>query len=486
MIKTIKNFFSKNILNDSAFRIVYFTNLFLNSIAILDIVSVFVDALILLWSLFIFTDKIKRKVLKVKYLNLILLFILFSLITAVVNIKIGFPINFIANLGMIYNTVICFFIFYGMYTDKNFDSIKNESILLFKIIVILTTFFTVVSFIMILMCDSFSIGWDMPIIVRYEHILGIVKGKNSFRFTGVYINPNIVAFCSVVSVIFCHMLYNSSEFLKNKSKPIKLLSLVLLNAINLTAIILSDSIASFLFLVIYFVFWFFYKLIVENKSFSIKSILKKAIVFFVASVVLIVGLFTVRSGLQNGASNVIDEIYSIISSSKTDINLDENVHFGRQNHDIRDGSGRRRLLKQAFVIFSKHPILGIGNTNIVDYGKLYFEEGIAFPNFHNGYISILVCNGIVGFLIFMMFLILVMQKLIKFLFKYCKNLKYNIFPNLLMAILSYLIFALFEKTIFSEVNYMSLFFWLILGYAISFLYKYDKDNFIKINKNLNK
>lgn len=126
MIKTIKNFFSDNILNDSAFRIVYFTNLFLNSIAILDIVSVFVDALIFLWSIFIFADKIKRKVLKVKYFNLILLFILFSLITAVINIKIGFPINFIANLGMIYNTVICFFIFYGMYMDKSFNNIKNE------------------------------------------------------------------------------------------------------------------------------------------------------------------------------------------------------------------------------------------------------------------------------------------------------------------------------------------------------------------------
>lgn len=478
MIKTIKNFFSDNILNDSAFRIVYFTNLFLNSIAILDIVSVFVDALIFLWSIFIFADKIKRKVLKVKYFNLILLFILFSLITAVINIKIGFPINFIANLGMIYNTVICFFIFYGMYMDKSFNNIKNESILLFKIIITLTTFFTIVSFIMILMCDSFSFGWDMPIIVRYEHVLGIVKGTNSFRFTGVYTNPNIVAFCSIVSIIFCHMLYRSSEFFKNKSKAIRLFFLVLLISINLTAIILSDSIASFLFLVIYFVFWIFYKLIVENKNFSIKSILKKGIVFFIASVALIFGLFTIRSDFQSGASNVIDEIYSIISNSKAEVNLDENVHFGRQNHDIRDGSGRSRLLKQAFIIFSKHPILGIGNTNIVDYGKIYFEEGIAFPNFHNGYVSILVCNGIIGFLIFMTFLTLVLFELVRFLFNCSKNLGYNIFPNLLVAILSYLIFALFEKTIFSEVNYMSLFFWLILGYAVSFLYN-NQDNFIK-------
>ena len=44
--------------------------------------------------------------------------------------------NFIANLGMIYNTVICFFIFYGMYMDKDFEQIKRESILLFKIIYI--------------------------------------------------------------------------------------------------------------------------------------------------------------------------------------------------------------------------------------------------------------------------------------------------------------------------------------------------------------
>ena len=111
-----------------------------------------------------------------------------------------------------------------------------------------------------------------------------------------------------------------------------------------------------------------------------------------------------------------------------------------------------------------------------DYGKIYFESGIAFSNFHNGYVSILVCNGIIGFALFMMFLLLILINVIKFFLENCSNLKDTVFVNLFISFLSYLIFALFEKTLLSEINFMGIFFWIILGYIMSFFMEYQKEN----------
>ncbi len=495
MIKSLqKSHFSSLLLNDSIFRMAYFINLFLCSIVILDVVSVFINAVIFVWSLFIFNDKIKRKVLNIKYSYLIMLFIFFWLVTDFLHITVGFPFNFLANVGMTYHGAVCFFMFYGMYKDNKPEEIKKEAILLFKIIVFLTTLFNILSFIMLLFIDSFefggnipsiekyveiikNMGWDMPTIEKYEHTIGIIKDIDSMRFTGIYTNPNIVAFCSAVAIIFCHILYQSSEFLKNEKSYIKVIFFVLTISVNLAALILSDSIASFLFLVIYSVLWIFYKLLLESNSFSIKSVLKKSLAFLLVCIALIFSLFGIRSCFQDSASNVMDEIYSIISSVDIKKEADESIHFGRPNHDIRSGSGRRRLLNQAAVLVAKHPLLGIGNANIVDYGKIYFKSGIAFPNIHNGYVSVLVSNGIIGFIIFILFLVLVLTKLFLFLLKKCPTLKGNVFSNLFIAILSYLIFALFEKTMLSEVNFMGLFFWLILGYAVTYIYSYDEFDF---------
>ena len=474
MVKSIKKVCSENLLNESAFRIAYFISIFFSGVVFFDIVSVFFDAAILIWSVFILKNKIKNKTLNIKNSKIIVLFLLFSLITACVNVGMGFPISFLAGLVIIYHAAVSFFIFYGAYSGTTFESIKKEIILLCKILLSISTSLVALSFVLLLFGDSFSFELSFPIIDNYEHyerIIGIVKSTGSVRFTGVFINPNILAFSSVVSIIFCHILYRKNEFFYLEKKWAKILFVISVVSLHFSALILSDSIASFVFLVGYAVLCLFYKLVLENKISSVKSIIKHGIMFLVGCLVLIFGLFSLRSCLQDGASNAIEELYSIIMSHNSENNFDD-IRFGRPNHDIRNGSGRRRLLQQASYIFSKHPLLGIGSTNIVDYGKIYFDTGIAFSNFHNGYVSILVCNGLIGFVLFMTFLFAILFNLIKFFLKNSLELKNSIFVNLFISILSYLIFALFEKTLLSEINFMSLYFWTILGYATAFLMRY--------------
>ena len=476
MKESIKTICRKNILNESAFRIAYFISLFLSGVVFLDIVSVFLCMIIFIWSLFIFKNKLKHKILReVRYSKIIFLFILFSIITAFVNIKMGFPISFLAGLVIIYHSVICFFIFYGMYCESSFEKIKKEIILLCKILVTISTALVILGFIVLLVGDSFSFEFTIPIIDNYEHyyrILGIVKNTASVRFTGVFINPNILAFSSVVSIIFCHILYRTNQFYFLEKKWAQVLLVTLIVSTHFSALILSDSVASFLFLVIYAIFWLFYKLVLEKNISTIKSIVKHGIIFLFGCFILIFGLFALRAYFQNNASNIIDELCSIITNSTSPHEDLYDIHFGRPNYDIRSGSGRRLLLKQAMFIFLKHPFLGIGSTNILAYGDIYFESGAAFSNFHNGYISILVCNGIIGFMLFITFLFMILFDLILFFLKNFNSLKNTVFINLIICFFSYLIFAMFEKTLLSEINFMSIFFWLILGYCMSFFIKY--------------
>lgn len=477
MVKSIKKFCSENFLNESAFRIAYFISIFLSGVVFLDIVAAVLAAVVLVWSVFIFKNRIKNKTLDIKYSKIIWGFLIFSVVTAFVNIKMGFPISFLAGLVMIYHAAVCFFLFYGAYRGTAFENIKKELILLCKILLAVSTVLVALSFVLLLFGDSFSFEMSIPIVDEYEHykrIIGIIKNTGSVRFSGVFINPNILAFCSVVSLIFCHVLYRTNQFFKLEKKWAKVLLVTVIVSLHFSALILSDSIASFLFLIGYAILWLFYKMILENKLSSIKSIIKHGMIFFVGCLILFFGLFAFRDCFQDGASNLIDDFYSMFTNIHVRENIDD-IRFGRPNHDIKNGSGRRLLLEQAAHIFTKHPILGIGNANSVEYGKIYFESGIAFSNFHNGYVSILVCNGLVGFALFMIFLLLVLIKLIKFLLKNQNNLKETGVIKLFISVLSYLVFALLEKTLLSEINFMGVFFWAVLGYVMAFYMAHQKD-----------
>ena len=426
----------------------------------------------MIWGIFIFKENLKNKMENLKYSKIILLFLLFSIITACINIKIDFPISFLAGLVIIFHAAICFFVFYGMRIGTDFEQIKKEMFFLFKLTVVLATAFVTLSFFLLLFRDAFNIGITFPVLENYDHyerIIGIVKKTDSTRFTGVFINPNILAFVSVVSIIFCHILCRAKQFFCEAKPKLKFCLAAFVMAFHFTALVLSDSIASFLFLVIYIVLWLFYKLVLENRALSIKNVLKRSTLFLLSGLVIVLGFFSIRAGFQNGASNLIEDVYSVIASTTSRADIDEDIHFGRQNYDLREGNGRRKLLEQAAYIFSKHPLFGIGSTNIVAYGDRYFDTGIAFSNFHNGYVSILVCYGLVGFVLFMAFLIFVLRDLIKFFFKKCYLCQQDVFVNLLMCILSYLVFALFEKTLLSEINFMSVLFWSVLGYSVMFL-----------------
>ena len=481
MIESKKRCLKEFFLDPSVFRTVYFITLFASGIVFIDVFAYFLNWVTLVWAGIISINFILNKRIKnVKYHVLIILFLASAIISIIANsyivlFKEYIPV-YICNFFFIFHGFICFFILYGMHSENSKEKIKNEIYLTCKIILFCTTVFKILGFIIAFFKNAIIIKFpfnNLPTVLKElfepEYILGIVTKGSGTRFEGLFTNPNITAFYCSVSLIFCHILVTSKKFLKTKNNVLLYTVLAVCIVTNFVALILSDSYASFIFIIIYVICILFYKIVVSKDVSSNKVYAIKSLVFILVGFFLILSLFSIRSYFQNGASDIMSEFSSF---SSLDANLDEksfDIKFGRPNHDLSSGSGRKILLNQAYIIFKNKPIIGVGPSTIWYYGEKYFENGLIFPNFHNGYVSILVSYGIVGFALFMAFLILVFSKLFLFLFKNKKSYD-KIYPLLFSALISYLVFALFEKTMLSENNFMCAFFWLILGYATTFAF----------------
>lgn len=111
-IKTVKNFF----LNPSNFRITYLLTLFFANVCVIRTGAVFFQYVLMFWAaLIIFFYYIKNgRILKIKYSKYLMMYLVSITVTALINITS----NFWLNMLMAAHIAICFFVFYGMHTEK--------------------------------------------------------------------------------------------------------------------------------------------------------------------------------------------------------------------------------------------------------------------------------------------------------------------------------------------------------------------------------
>lgn len=464
----IKGYVCRFMEDTSLFRTVYIISLFLELVAFLDIIGAVMKVICIALSIpILYRHFIQTRIFPgIRYKRLLLLFVLSSLITGLIHIKD----NYLANIFMVYNSVMCFCIFYGMYIEGNVERIKKEMLTILKVIVMLSTIFVLVGFILVFIKDEVTISHKLCDLWNIKYALGVKRGLHESRLTGIYTNPNLLAFSCVVSVIFAHILFTRGYAFKRYDVLASRLILVACMLLNITALILTDSVASFIFLIIYIVVTLFYKLMVKGRQRFSWFAVKRGILFIVIGVLTVCFLVILRSSLQDSASNVVNDLHSVISKNTLVDEVD--VKFGRQQYDIRDGSGRRELIKQAIILFEQYPVFGTGRANFERYGKLYFKEGLIFSDLHNGYLTILVAYGVMGFSLFIVFLILSFMDIVFFVVRESENPENNkTLPNLFAMIVAYGVFSLFEKTILSECTFMAVFFWLIFGYIMAHMYK---------------
>ncbi len=465
----------KAVLTDnSLFRISYIVCLFFCNVSFIQVPAYVSLIFLFLWGAFLlfYNERKRRVITKTRFGLWLLAFVFFSTVTAVIHIADNFFYNMVIQL----HVCICFFIFYALHTEKHLN-FRRELYNICRFVVYTTTIVGVLG----LACLMAGISFEVMSIkfIIYEN-----------RFTGIYSNPNILGFVSVVALFCVHML-TKTNFIelsgKERVSRIWLLSAVAINGMSL---FLCDSNGAIVLMIFYVITFVLYKMFGSEREFSKKQVVVKLLALMLAGAFIVGSAFFVRFFTQAGFTEILEKAEAGLQL-ETDENIEddlfsatERITFSHINKNL--DSGRFRLWRQAASLFSDFPLFGIGKGNVYDYGENKFDNGIAFSDiygealskfatdFHNGYATILVCSGIVGFVLFSIFGLRFAKHISIHVFK-AKNLKESILPCMYSFLCAYLVYAFFEKALLYDVSFTVLFFWLIMGYVSCFLCTYEPD-----------
>lgn len=446
----------KVFLDTSLFRLLYIISFFFCMVMYTDRVAyAFVFALFV-WGLFLTVYTIvKYKAYSKMYFSIWLFAFLISFsITVVININSN-PRAVLYNLFMLMHASICFFVFYGMHIQRGLP-FKWELYLITRVIVYLSTVFTLVGLILML----FTAGMYDSYFLRE----GVFKG--------FYVNPNYQGYVSALSIIFCHMLIKPNFIADSGQKRVSRIWLVSCVVFNSIALLLCDSNASLLLIVVYVAITLLMKLFAMVEKLTPGKILLRLVCLILAGLAILSFMMFVRVACRIG----------VAAFSSGDKGLDPKLVsdlvseiFFVPSKDT--GYTSRKFLWDAGArIFSQHPVFGIGKGNLYDAiievtGRTNFNSGyygfeqISCTDLHNGYLTLLTTSGVIGTLFFTVFFIRCIMMTFPVWFVQRRIMTYSVYPCLLAYIVAYLPYAFIEKTILFDTTFLVMSFWLVLGYT---------------------
>lgn len=459
--------------DSSLFRKLYIADLFFCNIAFLQIPAYVLLVFLFIWGvgLVIYNQRVNNTFFKLRFGLWVGAFLIFSLLSIIIN----FSATIIYSLIMLLHVFVCFFVFYGMHTESDFD-FRSELYSIARFIVYVTTVANIIGIFCLMFGITFEWYWIKFTI--YEN-----------RFTGVYVNPNLLGFVSVVSIVCCHMLYKE-KLMKSVNQPrVSKIWIFTCVATNLFSLILCDSNASLVLALAYAIVYIIYIFFADKTGLSASKIILKIIALAVVGAFLVSSALMLRTICQTGFSVVLSKTNSIISVimgdddissgiSSTENNTTEekkDVTFGHENKNI--DSGRFKLWKESINLFKISPIIGISNGNIVFYSEEYSNGVLNYSyhqsDLHNGYLTILVSTGVIGFLLFGIFGFRFAKHSAQHLFLQKKTFRNDVYPCLFAFLFAYLIYAMFEKALLYDISFMVMWFWLMMGYMSCYIAKFE-------------
>lgn len=457
----LKSFFSSS----SKFRICYITDLFLCNLAYVQIPAYVLLVFLFIWGVVLCCvyQKKNNTFGKMRFSIWIGAFLVCNVITMLINFSSMLAYSFV----MILHLCICFCLFYGMHTETGVN-IKAEFYLMCRIIVYLTTICGIIG----ITCLFGGVSFDSKI---FDWIKFIIYEN---RFTGVYINPNNLGFISVVSIVCCHMLLKKDFLVEANTKRISRIWIVTCAGIDLFSLLLCDSNAAMVLAICYVIAFVIFKLFSAENKFTKKQIFLKLAALCCVGVFVVCSAFMFRTICQKGFAAVINSTSSISilnNGEKIAEAGEEPVTFSHVNKNL--DSGRFKLARESVNLFKISPIIGISNGNIVLYSEEYSNGVMSYSyhnsDLHNGYLTLLVSTGILGFVIFAIFGFRFAKHIAQHLFGGKKPLSEDIFPCLFSFLCAYLVYAVFEKALLYDISFMVLWFWLIMGVISTYLNKYE-------------
>lgn len=462
----ILRFFS----NDANFRFAFTGALIFASLNVVRFWFYVLVGILMIWGagLFIYRMLYKGFILRVRSRRLILLFLGCALVTILLHITSNFFVNFyyVAFMGM------CFFHFYGIHAGRSRSRCISEVCTLLDFINIVTTIMMIIGLVLLFMYPKgFSFGGDAFSIFES-------------RFVGILFNANVTAFYALMAFIACNLLWTMKKRRQKLSGRLKALYIVC-GIINLLSLYLTDSNASLLLLIIYVCFIAFYAIFRGYKR-GVLSILFRLIALMLSVVIICAVLVISRTLVQQGVTSVLKK-YSPTTSISTGVtakpngnvivkpdNRPKNSSFGHQNTNI--DSGRFTIWRQSMMLFREFPVMGIGKANVVDYGKKYINGGLKYEDFHNGLITIAVCYGAVGIIIFMVLAITMAKRMLKDIFRYREENRRDgrVLMYLTAFCTAYVVYSTVEVALLVDIAYRVVIFWLMMGLATAYADSYER------------
>jgi hypothetical protein len=454
------NGFKALLKDNSKFRISYLVVLFFCNIAFVQIPAYICLVFLFFWGVYVAYNNIRYNhcLERLRFGLWILAFLGVNFLTMLINIST----SFVYNLIMFLHISICFFVFYGIHTEQNFNS-KSELCTMCKFIIYATSILGIIGFIFMMCGVKFEIWWIKFII--YEN-----------RYTGVYINPNILGFISVVSIVCCHIITRHDFLAQANQKRISRIAIAVCLCVDLFSLLLCDSNASLVLCICYVVVMVVFNFFSMSASMSKKQMLLKALAVFFAALYIAGAVLFTRMICQRGFSHLLSSKPVTTTTAENIASAGEDiVTFSHTNKNI--DSGRIKLIRESVKLFKISPVFGISNGNIILYSQEYLDGTMSLSyhnnDLHNGYLTILVSTGVVGFCIFAVFGLRFAKHIASNLFKRQNAHSQDILPCLFAFCCAYLVYSLFEKALLYDISFMVMWFWYMIGVTGVYLNKYE-------------
>lgn len=423
---------------------------------------------------------VKKRIMRVKFRRIIFVFLFFAALSVILHSEMNLP----QNLFTLYWIAVCFFLFYGIHSEKSNTRVKREMKRLFDVLTAMTDLTMLIGLILFVI---FPKGLS---VMGYEFC--IIEG----RFVGIIPNANVTAFYSVMCIVMCTLLLRMRRADGTITKKLRIYYIISI-VMNSFVLVLTDSNASLVFIMVYLSFLFFYELFKEFSAQKLHTLVFRVAATALSCVMVTATVMFVRVNVQSGiAQMMVNRESDIVVSTKLDANND-NIKLdktelsskpsnaqkviGHQNTNI--DSGRFVLWRQSLGLIELYPLFGIGKDNIPDYGVQYLGGirytnlgGYKYVDFHNGLLTITVSFGIVGLSLFLVLSLTIAKAILKSMFRH--KLRSRRDGNVLVLIAAfaaaYCVYSMFEAALFTDYTYRVMIFWLIIGFGLSYVMKYHQ------------
>ncbi|MFV0363781.1 MAG: O-antigen ligase family protein [Suipraeoptans sp.] len=330
-------------------------------------------------------------------------FLVSFIISIIMNSRFG---TMGADLKWVIWSGLMFFMLYVSNTNVKREHYKIEFKLLANIMVIYSAIAAIISFILMLIIES-----NITVTDSGETL---ISGFTWGRLWGVYTDPNyggaFSAICIILSIYF---------IINNKNKLIRA-SYIIALVFNYIYIIFSDSRTAELSVIIGIVgFVLIYH--------SIKKTSLKKRIMYISIAIVISGVSLLSNSIIKKEYNeyVQKVIVKLEQTDKAKADKKKEQKVGRSKDLESDASNGRVALWESGIEVWKHtPIFGTGYNSFTAAAKEYEPDTYVVNNdqgeytsLHNAYINVLVYQGVIGFAIVLVFMIL----MVVFILRRIKN-----------------------------------------------------------------